>query len=458
MDHDEQLRRVVIVGAAGRDFHNFNVVYRDDPSCRVVAFTAAQIPGIAGRRYPRELAGPRYPDGIPIVPESELDDVCRGQAVDEVVFAYSDVEHPTVMHLASRSLATGADFTLLGPRRTMLRSRLPVIAVSAARTGCGKSQTSRFVSRRLRQAGLRVGVLRHPMPYGDLLAERAQRFATLADLDEARCTNEEREEYEPHLEIGNLVFAGVDYGAILALAEKEADVIVWDGGNNDFPFLVPDLHVAITDALRPGHVDTHHPGEAVVRMADVVVVNKVDAAANADVQRLVGAVKALNPRAIIVRAASPVSLERPGLVRHRRVLVVEDGPTVTHGGMSSGAGLVAAEQAQAAQIVDPRSAAVPAIAELYDRYPHLGRILPAVGYDDVQLAALAETMRRADCDVIVSASPIDLAARVSVGKPIVRARYEYADAGQPTLGGIVDAFLAGPLYARRAVVAEAVGA
>jgi len=447
MSHEARARRLVIVGAAGRDFHNFNVAYRDDPASRVVAFTGTQIPGIAGRRYPAELAGPLYPEGIPIVDESALEDVCRREAVDEVIFAYSDVDHAAVMHLASRSLAVGADFTLLGPKRTMLKSRLPVVAVSAVRTGCGKSQTSRFISRRLRRAGLRVAVLRHPMPYGDLVASRTQRFATLADLGTARCTNEEREEYEPHIEIGNVVFAGVDYAAILALAEEEADVLVWDGGNNDFPFLVPDLHVAIADALRPGHVASHHPGETVARMADVVVVNKVDAAAKADVQRVVDAVKAINPRALVVRAASPVTLDQPDLVKGRRVLVVEDGPTLTHGGMSYGAGFVAAVRAHAAEIVDPRAAAAPAIADVYAKYPHIGRILPAVGYDEAQLAALAQTMRRADCDVIVSASPIDLAARVSVGKPIVRARYEYADAGEPTLGSLVDAFVSEHVHA-----------
>jgi len=440
MAHD--IHRVVIVGAAGRDFHNFNVVYRDDPSSQVVAFTAAQIPGIADRRYPAALSGPLYPQGIPIVDEAELESVCRRHGVDEVVFAYSDVTHAVVMHLASRALAVGADFTLLGPKRTMLKSRLPVIAVSAARTGCGKSQTSRLISRRLRATGLRVAVLRHPMPYGDLVAQRVQRFATAADLDAAHCTNEEREEYEPHLEIGNVVFAGVDYAAILAQAEKEAEILVWDGGNNDFPFLRPDLHVAIADALRPGHVDTHHPGEAVLRMADVVVVNKVDAAASHDVQRLTEALRAINPRAAIVRASSPVRLDRPELVAGRRVLVVEDGPTLTHGGMSYGAGHVAAVAAGAAEIVDPRPTAAPAVAEVYARYPHIGRVLPAVGYDDAQLAALAETMRRADCDVVVSASPVDLAARIDVGKPIVRARYEYADAGEPTLGGLVDALVA----------------
>jgi len=435
------VRRVVIVGAAGRDFHNFNVVYRDDPAYRVVAFTAAQIPGIAERRYPETLAGHLYPHGIPIVDEAALESVCRRERVDEVVFAYSDVEHASVMHVASRALAVGADFSLLGPSRTMLSSRLPVVAVSAARTGCGKSQTARYVSRRLRAAGLRAAVLRHPMPYGELATQAVQRLASRADLDAARCTNEEREEYEPHIEAGSVVFTGVDYARILTRAEREADVVVWDGGNNDFPFVAPDLHVAIVDALRPDHVDTHHPGEAVVRMADVVVVNKVDAAPEADVERALAKVRALNPGATLVRAASPVALDRPDLVSGRRVLVVEDGPTLTHGGMSHGAGFVAATRA-GAYVVDPRAAAVPAIAELFARYPHIGRVLPAVGYSDAQLLALAETLRRAPCDVVVSASPVDLAARIDVGKPIVRARYEYADAGAPTLGALVDAFVA----------------
>jgi predicted GTPase len=442
MDPSIPIRRVVIVGAAGRDFHNFNVAYRDDPAHHVVAFTAAQIPGIAGRRYPPALAGPLYPEGIAIVDESELEAVCRRHAVDEVVFSYSDVEHAAVMHLASRALAAGADFALLGPRRTMLRSRRPVIAVSAARTGCGKSQTSRYVARRLRDAGLRVAVIRHPMPYGDLESQRVQRFATAADLDAGRCTHEEREEYEPHVEMGNVVFAGVDYAAILAKAEGEADVVVWDGGNNDFPFVVPNLHVAVADALRPGHVDTHHPGETVLRMADVLVVNKTDGAPARDVERVMASLRAINARAPIVRAASPVTLDRPELVRGRRALVIEDGPTLTHGGMDHGAGFVAALAAKAAEIVDPRPSAAPAIRTVFERYPHVGRVLPAVGYDDAQLEALAETIRRCPCDVVVSASPVDLAARVRLDKPVVRARYEYADAGEPTLGRFVDVFVA----------------
>jgi predicted GTPase len=435
-------RRVVIVGAAGRDFHNFNVVYREDPDARVVAFTATQIPGIAGRRYPAALAGPRYPRGIPIEGESALEEIVRHEGVDEVVFAYSDVAHEAVMHVASRALAVGADFALLGPARTMLRSRKPVLAVSAARTGCGKSQISRHAAARLRELGLRVAVLRHPMPYGDLLAERVQRFARPADLDAARCSNEEREEYEPHLDAGNVVFAGVDYAAILQAAEGESDVIVWDGGNNDFPFVRPDVHVAVVDALRPLQVDTHHPGEAVVRMANVVIVNKVDSASPADVQRAVEGVRHLNPRATLLFAASPVTLSDASLVRDRSVLVVEDGPTLTHGGMAYGAGHVAALAAGARAIVDPRLTAAPAIAAVYRQYPHIGLVLPAVGYDEAQLAALESTIEAADCDVVVSATPLDLAARIHTGKPIVRAVYRYAPAGAPTLEDVVQAFVA----------------
>ncbi len=433
--------RIVLLGAAGRDFHNFNVVYRADPGVEVVAFTATQIPGVAGRRYPPALAGPHYPDGIPIEEEERLEDICRQEAVDRVVFAYSDVTHEHVMHLAARALALGADFELLGPRRTMLGSARPVIAVSALRTGCGKSQIARWLSRRLRERGLRVAALRHPMPYGDLLRERVQRFAARADLDAADCTAEEREEYEPHIAAGNLVFAGVDYAAVLAAAESEADVIVWDGGNNDFPFVRPDLHIVVADALRPAHVATHHPGEAVARMAEVVVVNKTDAASPAAVQHLIDEIRKVNGRATLVRARSPVTLDDPAAVRGRRALVVDDGPTITHGGMAYGAGYVAAVAA-GAEIVDPRLSAAPAIAEVFRAYPHIGRVLPAVGYGAAQLAALAETINRSSAEVVVCGTPIDLAALIRLDKPVVRARYEFAEAGEPTLAGIVDAFLA----------------
>ena len=436
-----QTSRILILGAAGRDFHNFNVVYRDDPSATVVAFTATQIPGIAGRRYPAALAGTRYPGGIPIEDESDLEAVCGRERVTHVVFAYSDVPHATVMHRASRALAAGADFVLLGPDRTMLDASVPVIAISAIRTGCGKSQVARWLGRRLRDRGYRVAVLRHPMPYGDLERQRVQRFASKADLDAAGCTAEEREEYEPHLAMGNVVFAGVDYAAIVARAEREADLIVWDGGNNDFPFLRPELHIVMADALRPGQATAYHPGEAALRMADVVVVNKVDAAAAADVEAVAGEVRAANPRAVIVRAASPVRLDKAAAVNGRRVIVVEDGPTITHGGMPYGAGYVAAVAAGAVP-VDPRASADDAMHAVFMRYPHIGKVLPALGYDTAQLESLRRTIDRADADLVVAATPLDLGSLIALEKPIVRARYEFADAGEPTLGAVIDRFLA----------------
>ncbi|MGK7877458.1 MAG: cyclic 2,3-diphosphoglycerate synthase [Xenococcaceae cyanobacterium] len=433
--------RTAIMGAAGRDFHNFNMVYRDNHQVEVVAFTAAQISGIADRRYPPSLAGPLYPDGIPIVDEAELESLCHQERIDQVVFAYSDVTHAEVMHLASQVLVAGADFVLLGPEHTMLRAKVPAIAVSAVRTGCGKSQTARWLSRLLRKRGLRVAVIRHPMPYGDLERQRVQRFATVADLDAAECTLEEREEYEPHLDVGNVVYAGVDYELIVSKAEKEADLILWDGGNNDFPFIRPDLHIVLVDPLRPGHETTHHPGEVVLRMADIVVVAKVDAAADADVQRVVEAVRAVNPHAVLVRAASPIRLDNPEAVRDRRVLVVEDGPTTTHGGMPYGAGYVAATRAQAAEIVDPRTYAVPEIAAVYALYPHIGPVLPAMGYFPAQLEALRQTINNAEADVVVAATPSNLALLIEVNKPVVRARYEFAEAGEPSLEDLVEKFL-----------------
>ncbi len=434
-------RKIVILGAAGRDFHNFNVVYRDDPAVDVVAFTATQIPGIADRRFPPALGGSLYTNGIPICAESELETLCRERAVDEIVFAYSDVTHEQVMHLASRALALGADFSLLGPNRTMLRSSRPVIAVTAVRTGCGKSAIARWLSRRLTDRGHKVAVLRHPMPYGDLTRERVQRFASLADLDAAQCTIEEREEYEPHIAAGNLVFAGVDYGAILRAAEAEADFIVWDGGNNDFPFVRPDLHIAVADALRPHQIATHHPGEAVARMADILIVNKVNSAPAEDVQSAIEGLRAVNLRAPIVRGLSPVRLDDPEAVRGKRVLVVEDGPSVTHGGLSYGAGFVAATAAGAAQIVDPRDHAAPEVAAVYRAYPHIGPILPAMGYDAAQIAALAETIERSTAEIVVSATPADLGRLIHVAQPIVRARYDYAETGSVCLSSFVDAFL-----------------
>ncbi len=437
-------KRIVIVGAAGRDFHNFNVVYRDDPRVEVVAFTATQIPGISGRHYPPELAGARYPGGIPIASEEQLEHLCRQHTIDEVVFAYSDVSHEQVMHVASRALAAGASFVLLGPRQTMLASQRPVVAVSAVRTGCGKSQTARWLSRRLADHGLRAGVLRHPMPYGDLARQAVQRFASRDDLDKARCTNEEREEYEPHLAAGNVVYAGVDYAEVLGRAEQDADIIVWDGGNNDFPFVRPDLHIVIVDALRPDQVATHHPGETVARMADVVVINKTRSASSAGVQRAVEALRGVNPHAAVVMAASPVTLDTPERVRDRAVLVIEDGPTITHGGMAYGAGYVASVEAGAREIIDPREHAVGRITELYTRYPHIGRVLPAVGYADEELEALRRTIEASRAEIVVSATPMDLAALIDVSIPVVRVRYAFADAddGGPTLAQHLDDFVA----------------
>jgi predicted GTPase len=433
-------RRTVILGAAGRDFHDFNVVFRDDPAVEVVAFTAAQIPGIGGRRYPAALAGPLYPGGIPIVDEAELDALCVRERIAQVIFACSDVTHERVMHLASRALAAGADFALLGPARTMLPAPKPVIAISAVRTGCGKSQTARWLSRRLRARGLAPAVIRHPMPYGDLERQAVQRFASRADLDAAGCTVEEREEYEPHLAAGNVVYAGIDYARIVAAAAAEADLLLWDGGNNDFPFLRPDLHLVLVDALRPLDAATHHPGEAVLRMADVVVIAKADAAAPELVATAMAAVRALCPAVPIVRTGSPVRLDDPGAVRGRRVVVVDDGPTLTHGGMPHGAGYVAAIAA-GAEVVDPRPWAAPDIAAVYAAHPHLGPVLPAVGYSPAQLDALRRTLDAAEVDAIVSGTPADLAALVPLRKPVVRARYELVELASPGLGGHVDAFL-----------------
>jgi predicted GTPase len=433
--------RILIMGAAGRDFHNFNLVYRDDPQVEVVAFTAAQISGISDRRYPANLAGSLYPRGIEIIAESEMELLCQQSQIDQVVFAYSDVPHAQVMHLASRALAQGADFLLLGPDRTMLQASVPVIAVSAVRTGCGKSQVARWLSKLLRQKGLRVAVIRHPMPYGNLEQQRIQRFVSRADLDAANCTIEEREEYEPHLAAGNIVYAGVDYGAIMTQAAAEADLILWDGGNNDFPFLRPDLHIVLVDPLRPGHETSHHPGEAVLRMADLILVGKVDAAATADVQQVIESARAINPTAILVRGTSPITLEHPELVKNRRVLVIEDGPTTTHGEMPYGAGYVAATQAQAGAIVDPRQFAVPEIAAVFAQYPHIGRVLPAMGYSAAQLEGLEATINRVEADLIISATPTDLASLIHINKPILRDCYEFAEAGTPGLTEEVEKFL-----------------
>jgi predicted GTPase len=441
MTTDTSPTRVVIMGAAGRDFHNFNVAYRDNPHYQVVAFTAAQIPGISGRRYPPALAGKLYPDGIPILAEEDLAAICREKNVQQVIFAYSDVEHAAVMHKASIALAAGADFGLLGPNRTMLTSKLPVIAICAVRTGVGKSQTTRWLGRNLRALGIRAAIVRHPMPYGDLEKQAVQRFAKPKDLDDANCTIEEREEYEPHIAAGNIVFAGVDYERILRKAEEEAQIVLWDGGNNDFSFYKPDLHIVMVDPLRPGHETTHHPGEAVLRMADIAVIAKTNSASSADIQKVIDNVKRLNPKAQIVRAASLVTLDDEAAVRGKRAIVIDDGPTITHGGMAYGAGYVAASQAHAADIVDPRRWATGEIAEVYKKYPHIGKVLPAMGYSAKELADLECSINGAEADVVVAGTPIDLARLMKLNKPVVRARYEFAEAGGPTLASHIDHFL-----------------
>jgi predicted GTPase len=435
--------RIVIMGAAGRDFHNFNVVYRNDPAFDVVAFTAAQIPGIAERRYPAVLAGPLYPEGIAIVPEAELETLIRTREVEQIVFAYSDLAHADVMHLASRALAAGADFTLLGPHRTMITAGVPVIAVSAVRTGCGKSPVCRWLTRALRNRGLSAAVVRHPMPYGNLARQSVQRFATRSDLDRAACTVEEREEYEPHLAAGNIVYAGVDYVSVIEQAGRESDIILWDGGNNDFPFVRPDLHIVLVDPLRPGHECGYHPGETVLRMADVVLVAKADAAESGPVQQVMDNARRANPTAVILRGSMPIRLDDAAAVGGKRVLVVEDGPTITHGGMSHGAGHAAALRAGAAAIVDPRASAPPEIGAVYALYPHIGPVLPAMGYSPAQLEALRQTINNARADVVVAATPIDLAALIDLNKPVVRARYEFIDSDTPGLAAELDRFLAG---------------
>jgi predicted GTPase len=429
--------RVVIMGAAGRDFHNFNTVYRDDPESEVVAFTATQIPYISDRTYPRSLAGPLYPKGIPIVPETELHDLVWGERIDEVIFSYSDVSHEHVMHQASIAIAAGADFRLLGPAKTMLPSSKPVVAVCAVRTGAGKSQTTRRVARILKGAGHNVVVVRHPMPYGDLEAQRAQRFASYEDLDAAKVTIEEREEFEPHIETGTVVYCGVDYEEILESAEKEADVVLWDGGNNDLPFYRPDVHITVVDPLRAGHETRYHPGEANVRMAHAIVINKVDTATEDQVLRVETSVRALNPSATVVKARSPITLQDGFDMSGKRVLVVEDGPTLTHGEMEYGAGVVAARRAGAAEIVDPRAYAVGTIAETYERYPSVGALLPAMGYSEEQVADLAATINRTPADVVVIATPVDLRRLADLKKPAVRVTYELEEEGSPTLADVL---------------------
>jgi predicted GTPase len=428
----------LIVGAAGRDFHNFNLVYRGRPEYEVIAFTATQIPNIDGRVYPAELAGELYPDGIRIHREAELEDLIREHQVDEVVFAYSDVTHEHVMHVGSRALAAGAEFTLLPPEETMLTSSKPVVAVCAVRTGSGKSQTTRHIAALLRADGKRVAVLRHPMPYGDLTKQAVQRFADYADLDAADPTLEEREEYEPHLAEGNLVFAGIDYAAILDRAEHEADVIVWDGGNNDTPFIKPNVHVVVVDPHRAGHELRYHPGETNLRMADVCVVNKVDSAPPEGVEAVLDSIRTHNPKAKIVLAASPFHVEENGLqIRGRRVLAIEDGPTLTHGEMTYGAAVLAAKANGAAELVDPRPFAVGSIAKTLEEWPHITELLPAMGYGREQMKELRETIERSDAEVVLIGTPIDLRRVIDFDTPALRVTYKLQELGEPTLAELL---------------------
>jgi predicted GTPase len=444
--------RTLIMGAAGRDFHNFNVFFRDNPHYVVVAFTATQIPNIEGRTYPPVLAGPAYPAGIPIYPEANLGRLIRDQLVEQVVFAYSDLSHEDVMHRASIVLAAGADFCLMGPRHTQLRSIKPVVSVCAVRTGAGKSQTSRRVARCLRQLGYRVVAVRHPMPYGDLARQAVQRFAAFDDLDRHECTIEEREEYEPLLEDGGIVYAGVDYQRILRQAEQETDVILWDGGNNDLPFYVSDLHIVVADPHRPGHEKAYYPGEVNARLADVFVINKVDTAAAENVIAVRENLCALNPDAVIIEAASPIRTADPQAAFGKRVLVVEDGPTLTHGGMAYGAGWLAARRASAAVIVDPRPYAVGSIRETYRQFPGIGPVLPAMGYGGQMILELEQTINNTESDLVIVGTPIDLGRFLNINKPMQRARYELQEIGQPTLDEVLKARL-GTAAARRALPA-----
>ena len=427
------LVRTVIMGAAGRDFHNFNVYFRDNSHYDVVAFTATQIPGIENRTYPPTLSGSRYPNGIPILPEGDLPKIIKEKNVDLAVLAYSDLSYADVMHKASIVLACGPDFRLMGPKTTMLKSNLPLVSVCAVRTGAGKSTVSRSVSRSLKKLLGRVVVIRHPMPYGKLSEEVCERFATYEDMSRFECTIEEREEYEPHIDIGNVVYAGVDYEKILREAEKEADVILWDGGNNDLPFYKPDLQIVVVDPFRPGDEVGYYPGEANLRMADVVVINKVDTASAKDVKTVRENVKRVRPEARIVEAASEIHVDDRSLVRGKRVVAVEDGPTVTHGGMKEGVGAIAARKFGAKQLIDPRKYAVGSIKRIFEKYPHLGKVLPAMGYGEKQIKELEQTIDSIDCDAFVFGTPIDLRRIMKVPKPAVRVRYEIREVTKPTL-------------------------
>ncbi|MBW3589020.1 MAG: cyclic 2,3-diphosphoglycerate synthase [Actinobacteria bacterium] len=426
------MRRVVIMGAAGRDFHNFNVAFRTDPEVEVVAFTATQIPYIAGRHYPPALSGPLYPNGIPIVDESELPLLLRENSVDEVIFAYSDVSHGHVMHAASTALALGADFRLMGPRTTMIEASVPVVSICATRTGSGKSQTTRRVAGILEDAGKKIAVVRHPMPYGDLTNQIVQRFDSFDDLARADCTIEEREEYEPHIRENRLVFAGIDYGAILEQAEKEAEVVVWDGGNNDTPFYRPQVHIVVTDPLRAGHETQYHPGEANLKMADVVVINKVDSASPEQIAQVLSSIEKANPIATVVKAESLVTAEDSDQIAGKRVLVIEDGPTLTHGEMSYGAGVVAAKRFGAAEIIDPRQFATASIREVYEKY-EVGPVIPAMGYSSEQRQDLEKTINSAGSDLVLIATPIDLRKLIEIDAPALKVSYELSEVGRPNL-------------------------
>lgn len=431
-------QRVLIMGAAGRDFHNFNTYFRGNEAYEVVAFTATQIPNIEGRTYPSELAGDLYPDGVPVFPEEDLLKLIVEKDVQQVVFSYSDISHEYVMHKASQVLAAGADFRLMGTHNTQLKSSKPVVSVCAARTGAGKSQTSRRVAMALRDLGFKTAAIRHPMPYGDLVKQAAQRFAEYGDLVKHDCTIEEREEYEPHLALGLIVFAGVDYERILRMAEEEVDIVLWDGGNNDLPFYKSDLQIVVVDPHRPGHEMAYHPGEANVRAADVIVVNKVDTAAPEDVLTVRENARMLNPNAIIVEAASPILVDDPSMIQGKRVLVVEDGPTLTHGEMAYGAGWVAARRYGAAEIIDPRPFAAGTIKDTYAKYPTTGAVLPAMGYGDAQMRELEETINRSDAEAVIIGTPIDLNGILDLNKPAFRIRYELQEIGTPTLADLLE--------------------
>jgi predicted GTPase len=433
--------RVLILGAAGRDFHNFNVCFRDNPDYEVVAFTAAQIPGIENRRYPADLSGPLYPDGIPIFPEEQLQELIRARSVQQVIFAYSDISHVALMHLASRALAAGADFRLIGPERSFLESMRPVISVCAVRTGCGKDSVVRRIAALLLARGLRPVVVRHPMPYGDLSRQVAQRFGALEDCDRQHCTIEEREEYEQHIKEGITVYAGVDYAKVLAEAEKEADIILWDGGNNDWPFFRADLEVVLLDPHRAGHELLYHPGETNLRRAGVLVVNKIDSAPVSGVEQVMRNISEINPTAMVIQARSRISLDRPELVRGRRVLVIEDGPTLTHGEMAYGSGVIAAQRYGAAEIVDPRPSARGSLIHTFARYPWVGKALPAMGYSDAQLEDLAATIKGSSCDTIIVATPVDLARLIALPKPFCRVRYDLEEISHPDLADVVSSFV-----------------